>query len=243
MNSFKSKNVSQVHQLILNRHVLSFCLITLAVLFLSKDILAQQLAGTLISLPKPDVSHGMPLNLTLKSRRSLRRFSKKSISLSELSQLLWSAQGVTHLLGFRTAPSAGALYPLEVFLVAKNVDELPQGIYHYKPNQHALELHIAGDHHKQLYEAANRQSSIKNSAVTFIITAVTERTGQRYGQRAKQYVSIEAGSAAQNVYLEATSLKLGTVFVGTFKDKELLQLLKLPSEYMALGIMPIGHRP
>ena len=242
MKSLKYKSIHLFNQMIINKCVISFCLLVLVAFPLSESIASQQTLGSTISLPKPDVSHGIPLNVALKSRRSHRRFSNKSISLTELSQLLWSAQGVTHFFGFRTAPSAGALYPLEIYLVVNNVEQLSQGIYHYKPDSHELELIIKGEYHKQLAQAA-RQSSIKKAAATFVITAVIERTERKYGQRAKRYVHIEAGSAAQNIYLQAVSLKLGTVYIGSFKDNDVLQLMQLPVAHKALGLMPVGNLP
>ena len=243
MNSLKSNSIRLFNLMIINKFVFAFCLLVLVGFNSSESIASQQTIASIISLPKPDVSHGMPLNSTLKSRRSHRRFSKKSLSLTELSQLLWSAQGVTHFFGFRTAPSAGALYPLEIYVAVSNVDQLSQGIYHYKPDSHELELIIKGDHSKQFSQAANRQSSIKKATATLIITAVIKRTEQKYGQRAKRYVHIEAGSAAQNIYLQAASLQLGTVYIGSFKDKKVLQLMQLPMDHKPLGLMPVGHLP
>lgn len=243
MKSLNSKSIHLFNQIIINKCIISFCLLVLVASPLSESIASQQTTGSTISLPKPDVSHGMPLNAALKSRRSHRRFSDKSISLTELSQLLWSAQGVTNFFGFRTAPSAGALYPLEIYLVVSNVEPLSQGIYHYKPDSHELEFIAKGEYHKQLSQAANQQSSIKKAAATFVITAVIERTARKYGPRAKQYVHIEAGSAAQNIYLQAVSLQLGTVYIGSFKDNDVLQLMQLPLVHKTLGLMPIGHLP
>ena len=243
MKSLKSKSIHYFNLMILNKCVISFCLLILVAFHLSESIARQQTPGSAISLPKPDVSHGISLNSALNLRRSQRKFSAKPISLTQLSQLLWSAQGVTHFFGFRTAPSAGALYPLEIFVVVSNVDQLSQGIYHYKPDSHELELIIKGDHSKQFSQAANRQSSIKKATATLIITAVIKRTEQKYGQRAKRYVHIEAGSAAQNIYLQAASLQLGTVYIGSFKDKKVLQLMQLPMDHKPLGLMPVGHLP
>ena len=243
MNSLKYTSIRLFNHTVINKCIISFCLLVLVAFPLSESIASQQTPGSTISLPKPDVIHGIPLNTALKLRRSHRRFSDKSISLTELSQLLWSAQGVTHFFGFRTAPSAGALYPLEIYLVVSNVEQLSQGIYHYKPDSHELELIIKGEYHKQLAQAANRQRSIKKAAAIFVITAVIERTERKYGPRAKQYVHIEAGSAAQNIYLQAVSLQLGTVYIGSFKDNDVLQLMQLPMAHKALGLMPVGHLP
>ena len=202
-----------------------------------------QINTTIVTLPSPDLKHGIPLNSALKTRRSHRRYSSTALSLTDLSQLLWSAQGITHLLGFRTAPSAGAKYPLEIFIVAGNVNELPPGIYHYHADSHQLERVAIGDQRKALAQAAGKQSSIAKAAVTLVISAVPRRTEKKYGPRATRYVHIEAGSAAQNIYLQAASLHLGTVFVGSFVDKEVKRIVRLPDNYEALGLMPVGHRP
>lgn len=196
-----------------------------------------------IALPKADIKHGIPLNSALQSRRSHRRFSAKPLSLVNLSQLLWSAQGVTHLFGFRTAPSAGAIHPLEIYVVADNVEQLQAGIYHYQPRSHRLDLIIEGTHRKQLATAAGGQSSVAKAAATLVITGVIQRTEKKYGQRAKQYVHIETGSVAQNIYLQATSLNLGTVFVGSFNNEKVKHVIQLPRDHEPLGLMPIGHRP
>ena len=243
MNSLKPKNNNLFNLRIINKYITFLCLLILVGISPSKSVASQSFPGDEFSLPKPDVSRGMPLNLTLKSRRSHRRYSKKAISLNELSQLLWSGQGVTNFFGFRTAPSAGALHPLEIYVVVSNVDQLSPGIYHYKPRSHELVLIVKGDHQKQLAQSANQQSSIKKSAATFIITGDISRVERKYKQRAKRYLHIEAGTAVQNIYLQAVSLKLGTVFIGTFKDNEVTQLMQLPADHKPLGLMPIGHLP
>jgi SagB-type dehydrogenase family enzyme len=223
---------------------MSFFLIILVSFYLTEKILAaQQTNNTIIALPKPDVRQGMPLNSALKSRRSHRRFSDKAVPLSALSQLLWSAQGVTHLFGFRTAPSAGAIHPLELYVAATNVDQLQPGIYHYEPGSHSLRLIVQGDHRTRLVEAANKQGSIKKAPATLVITAVFSRTEKKYGKRAERYVHIESGSVAQNIYLQAASLQLNTVFTGSFNDMEVIKAMQLPEEHEPIGLMPIGHRP
>ena len=223
------------------KHITILCLTVLMGFNLSAAGASQKLNNPVIDLPKPDIKNGMPLNSALELRRSHRRFSTKPLSLDNLSQILWSAQGVTHLFGFRTAPSAGAIYPLEIYIVVSNVDQLQSGIYHYKPRSHHLKLVTEGEHSKQLSRAANRQSSIKKAAVTLVITGVIKRTEKKYELRAKRYVHIETGHAAQNIYLQATSLQLGTVFIGAFNDNEVKQVMQLPQGHEPLGLMPIGH--
>ena len=225
------------------KNAISFFLIIMMSFNLSeKSDASEKSSITTIALPKPDISQGIPLNSALKLRRSHRRFSEKPISLANLSQLLWSAQGITHFLGFRTAPSAGAIYPLEIYVLVSNVDKLSPGIYHYKPKSNELELIIKGNYRKQLTSAAN-QRSIKKAAATLVISAVFKRTEKKYGPRAKRYVHIESGSAAQNVYLQATSLQLNTILMGSFNDKDVKQVMQLPEDNEPLSIMPIGHRP
>ena len=223
------------------KHISILCITVLMGFNPSAVSASQKLNNPVITLPKPDIKNGIPLNSALELRRSHRRFSAKSLSLDNLSQILWSAQGVTHLFGFRTAPSAGAIYPLEIYIVVSNVDQLQPGLYHYKPRSHHLELVAEGEYRKQLSRAAKRQSSIKKSAATLVITGVIKRTEKKYELRAKRYVHIETGHVAQNIYLQATSLQLGTVFVGAFNDNEVKQVLQLPQGREPLGLMPIGH--
>ena len=196
-----------------------------------------------IALPAPDISLGIPLNSAMQLRRSYRQFATKPISLDILSQLLWSAQGINHPSGFRTVPSAGALFPLEIYIVVGNVDDLPAGIYHFEPVSNSLHLVIEKDQRKQLALAAHGQNSINQAAITLVITGIIRRTEKKYGQRAKQYVHIEAGNASQNIYLQATSLKLGTVFIGAFSDKKVKRVLQLSSDHEPLGLMPVGSLP
>jgi len=179
----------------------------------------------------------------LRSRRSVRTYSSAPLSLSEVSQLLWAAQGITDPDGWRTAPSAGALYPLEMYLLAGNVTDLPVGVYHYHPQDHKLTLVREGDIRQQLFEAALRQSAVKDGAIVLIISAEYERTTVKYGERGIRYVHMEVGHVSQNVYLQAESLGLGTVFIGAFHDDEVRTLLQLSEEEAPLGLMPVGKLP
>ena len=174
-------------------------------------------------------------------RRSVRNYTGEPLTLAEVSQLLWAAQGITSPSGGRTAPSAGALYPLEIYLLAGEVTDLPAGIYHYLPVEHALNPVVGGDQRQVLYEAALSQSAVKDAAAVIVITAVYERTTVKYGERGFQYVYIEVGSAAQNIYLQAFSLDLGTVFIGAFHDDQVKLILQLSGDETPLGIMPVGR--
>ena len=176
----------------------------------------------------------------MQQRRSVRTYLNKPLTLTEVSQLLWAAQGINRGREFRTAPSAGALYPLEVYLVAGNVDGLAEGVYKYRPHQHELLKIIHDDKRRELAAAALGQRYVQDGAAVIVIAAVYERTTQKYGQRGIRYVHIEVGHAAQNIYLQAVSLNIGTVFVGAFDDDEVKRVLNLPDEEHPLSIMPVG---
>ena len=202
----------------------------------------QEISGIIISLPEPSYRGNTSVEESLQKRRSVRSYRDESLSLEEISQLLWSAQGITdQKRGFRTAPSAGALYPLELYLVAGKVNTLESGVYHYLPGKHSLRKIKDGNLCKELSLAALGQSCIKNAAADLIFCAVYQRTTRKYGKRGKRYVHMEVGFAAENVYLQAVSLNLGTVMVGAFSDERVKKLLELPDGEAPLGIMPVGR--
>ena len=193
-----------------------------------------------IKLPEPSKDGKKSLERTLTERRSIRDYSNENLTLKELSQLLWAAYGITDPRGFRTAPSAGALYPLEIFVVAGRVDGLEPGIYRYDPKRHEIIRVVEGDRREELSKAAVGQACVKNAAINMVITAVYERTTVKYGERGIRYVHFEVGHAAQNVLLQATALDLGAVPVGAFSDTEVKSILKL-SEEDPLYIIAIGR--
>jgi SagB-type dehydrogenase family enzyme len=195
-----------------------------------------------VSLPRPRITGGMPLVESMVQRRSERRFTDHAIPLEAVSQLLWAAQGETERPGRRTAPSAGALYPLEVYLVAGRVATLAPGIYRYAPNGHLLNL-ISGDHRSALAGAALGQSVVKHAGAVFVFTAFYSRTTGKYGKRGIRYVHMEAGHAAQNLCLQATALGLGIVPIGAFDDTAVGRLLGLPREETVLYLLPVGITP
>lgn len=195
----------------------------------------------MIFLPQPQFQGKLSLEEALLRRRSRRTFKKEKLTLKEISQILWAAQGITDsTLGKRTVPSAGALYPLEIYLVTKEVEELPAGVFKYQPENHCLKKIFEGDISKELAEAALGQDFISEASVVLIISAVFERTTKKYGKRGLRYVFMEAGHAAQNVYLQVESLDLATVAVGAFDDEKVKQLLSISEE--PLYIMPIGKK-
>ena len=195
-----------------------------------------------IPLPKPRLSGSMSLEEAIATRRSVRSFREAPLELHELSQLLWAAQGITQgQAGFRTAPSAGATYPLEVYIAAGSVNDLPPGLYKYKAQGHELTELAKGDFRSALHDAALRQRCVKDAPVVIIIAAVYERTIARYGERGIRYVNMEAGHSAQNVCLQAVSLRLGSVVVGAFNDESVKRALSLPQNENPLYLIPIGR--
>ncbi len=196
----------------------------------------------LIALPEPRFESQVSLEETLLGRRSVREYADLPLSLEEVSQLLWAAQGITSDWGGRTAPSAGALYPLEVYLVVGSVDNLGVGVYKYQPQEHVLIRMGDGDVRAELASAALRQSFVAEAAVDIVIGAVYERTTRKYSDRGVRYVHMEAGHAAQNIYLEAVALDLGTVTIGAFSDELVMDILDMPESEVPLYIMPVGRK-
>jgi SagB-type dehydrogenase family enzyme len=195
-----------------------------------------------IKLPEPQYDSEVPLEQSLLERRSVRSYTGQPLTLQEISQLLWAAQGVTDPGGYRTAPSAGALYPLELYIAAGDVEGLAAGVYRYQPDGHRLVKTLDGDKRADLAQAALGQSCVAEGAADFVFTAVYERTTGKYGQRGIRYVHMEVGHAAQNLCLQATALGLGAVTIGAFYDKEVSQLLNLPAEEQPLYVIPVGRK-
>jgi SagB-type dehydrogenase family enzyme len=189
-----------------------------------------------LPLPAPRLDGPLSLEQTLHERRSVRGFSQETLSLEEISQLLWAAQGITDPSGKRTAPSAGALYPLELYVVSGD------GFYHYRPAGHLLLLKSRDDLRPALYRAALQQEAVLHAPTVFVITAVYERTEAKYGpQRSPRYVHLEAGHAAQNLLLQAVALGLGSVPIGAFADDQVQAALNLPGDHAPLYLIPVGH--
>jgi SagB-type dehydrogenase family enzyme len=196
---------------------------------------------TTIPLPEPRLKSDCPVEGSLAARRSNREFSGEALTLAEAGQLLWAAQGVTHGEGFRTAPSAGALYPLELYLVAGRVGELEPGVYHYQPVSHSVRLRQAGDLRAEVAEAALGQLWMADAAAIVVIAAVERRTAAKYGSAAERYIAIEVGHAAQNVALQGIALGLGTGFVGAFDEEELGRVPLLAPGEEAYYLLPLGR--
>ena len=195
----------------------------------------------IIELPEPKFSSINSIEEVLHKRRSIRDYLDDPLSISDISQILWAAQGITdEKYGLRTAPSAGALYPLEIYIAVSNVNDLNPGVYKYKPQNHTLKKIDGGDKRLDISNAALQQDAIENSSAIVIISAVYERTAIKYGSRAERYAHIEVGSVGQNIYLQSLSLGLGTVMIGAFKDEALKKVLALQKNENPLAIMPLG---
>ncbi len=195
-----------------------------------------------ITLPEPRLESEVSIEEALLQRRSIREYADVPLTLDEVSQLLWAAQGITAEWGSRTAPSAGALYPLEVYLVVGDVGGLATGVYKYKPEGHEL-LRISDlDVREELAIAAWGQNWVEEGAIDIVIAAVYERATKKYGSRGERYVHMEAGHAAQNIYLQAVALDLGMVTVGAFNDKWVRNLLGMPQNEVPLYVIPVGRK-
>ena len=194
----------------------------------------------IIRLPPPQTKGEKSLEEILFLRRSRRQYKKAPLKLKEVSQILWAGYGVTASWGGKTVPSAGALYPLEIYIVVGDVLNLKKGIYKYQPQGHYLIKISNKDEREKLYKASLYQKWIKEAPLDIIICADFSKTTKKYGERGKRYVYMEAGHCAQNIYLEVESLNLATVAVGAFQDKKIKKILNIKSQ--PLYIMPVGRR-
>jgi SagB-type dehydrogenase family enzyme len=189
-----------------------------------------------IELPTPILDGDISLEMTLLHRRSVREFTNENLELAEISQLLWAAQGITDPRGYRTAPSAGALYPIELYVVSE------EGVAHYDPWEHSLTMIKEGDLRRELCNVALMQESICEAPVTFVLTAVYERIEVKYGStRSPRYVHLEVGHAAQNLLLQAVSLGLGATPIGAFEDNRVKSVIDLPEDHEPLYLIPVGR--
>lgn len=188
-----------------------------------------------IHLPRPARSGVVSLEEAISQRRSVREFAPGPLTERQLSQLLWAAQGLTSSDGYRTAPSAGALYSLEFYVV------LPSGLYYYVAAGHRLDRVSTEDLRPALFLVALEQQAIREAEAVFVMAAVYERTAQKYGaNRSSRYVHLEAGHAAQNLLLEAVALGLGAVPIGAFHDADVQKALSLPRNHEPLYLIPVG---
>jgi SagB-type dehydrogenase family enzyme len=222
------------------------------------------LASTLMAAGAPRVLAGMParastdepdfvvlpplgtspasetLKQALVRRRSCRTYTPQPLTLSAVSRLLWAAQGITTADGRRTAPSAGALYPLELYVITARVEGLVPGAYRYLPDTHGLRRAMGAAVLPLLSRAALGQRAVAEAAAVFVIAAVEQRTALKYGARASRYVSFEAGAVSQNLALQAAAQGWGTVVIGAFDDDAVARALRLPPGERPLALMPVG---
>ena len=195
-----------------------------------------------IKLPRPDTTGSRTLEKVLFTRRSIREYNSRPLALDELTQLLWSCQGITSPDGLRVTPSAGATYPLELYAAVANVNGLAPGVYHYLPgpkgNQHQLELVGEGNIGADLCRLSTTQDFIGTVPLNIIFAGVLERVRKQYGGRALRYTLLEAGHAAQNLHLQAEALGLGSVAIGYLdvaKVRPLLHTKAIPLYMVSVG--------
>lgn len=209
--------------------------------------------GETIKLPDPRLEGTVTVEAALAARRSVRAYADTGLTLTDVGQVLWAAYGLTRPMpdgrsslrgGLRTAPSAGATFPLEIYLVVGRVADLKPGIYRYRSESHELELLRAGDVREDLAKAALGQAWVERAPATIVWSAVFSRTTDRYGSRGRErYVAMDLGHSAQNVYLQCAAMGLGTVAVGAFTDAEVSRVMGLPRSEEPLYMMPIGRLP
>ncbi len=201
--------------------------------------------GIHVNLPGPIFDGTCSLEKTIKNRRTIRSFKEKSLSLDQLSQLLWAAQGITEEHGFkRSAPSAGALYPIDLYLVVGTdaLREVEPGVYRYDPRNHTLFGVIRGDLRRDLARASLSQMWMAKAPVSFVITAEYARATRKYKRRGVRYTLIEAGHVGQNIFLQAEALSLGAGIIGAFDDKGIVRIMNISQKHEPLLIMPVGYK-
>lgn len=207
--------------------------------------LIKKVKGKEISLIKPDPNLiNKPLSKVLIYRRSIRHFKKEALSLLELSTLMFYSFGVKgskYGYPIRMFPSAGALQPIEPYLIIENVEEIEQGIYHYNAYNHSLTLIKKGSYQQKIYEYSLMQEHVKDAPMNIVLTLVYNRTASKYGFRSYRYALLDVGHVGMNIYLVSTAMKLGTCAVGAFEDDKIIELLDLKDKYeFPIMIYPVG---
>jgi len=231
----------------LNYKIKSFSIgviVPISVLFIFNMAYSEKDSSEMIELPEPDKKGNISVEEAIFNRKSIRNYKDTPVKLKELSQVLWAAAGKTvdDITGAtRAYPSAGGIYPLNIYIVVFNVEGLQKGIYKYLWQEHQIKLLNKGNFRSSLTDAALGQSAVGNASVSLIITANYSRTGSRYGMRGvKRYVHMDAGHVAENIYLQLEALGLATVAIGAFDDKAVKGVLDINREETPLYIMPIG---
>ena len=216
------------------KEIIMFSLVAVFCFLVSLNIGAQDMET--IKLPKPKLKSNFSVEEGILKRRSVRSYSSRELTMDQISQLLWACQGITSAKGFRAAPSAGARYPLEIYLLKKD------GVYRYIPEGHQLQRTSTKDLRKDLDRVSGGQRSVGEAPINVVICAVYERVTSRYGQRGIRYTDIEVGHAAENIHLQAVSLGLASCPVGAFDDKSVSKVLNLSDKEKPIYIIPVGYR-
>ncbi len=198
------------------------------------------LVGQSVPLPKPESSHATTLMDALDSRHSVREFTDEMISQQDVSALLWAAYGVRSD-GGRTAPSAGGLYALKLFVVATNVEQVQPGVYAWNPFTNELLPTLSGNLAGELQAAALDQEAVGQAPLVVVVAGSPERLAEKYGERSERYTHAEAGHATQNLLLAETVLELGAVPIGGFTDKTVQDVLALPAGELPYYLVAVGH--
>ncbi|MBL7073533.1 MAG: SagB/ThcOx family dehydrogenase [Candidatus Omnitrophica bacterium] len=198
---------------------------------------------SVVKLFQPRYEGSVSVEEAIMERRSVRDFARAPLTMKEISQILWASGGAT-LDGItgptRAYPSAGAIYPLEIYLIAGDVTGLEPGIYRYDWKSHSLVLHKEGDFRDILARAASNQRMIQEAPATIVVASSYKKVERRYGERgALRYVSMDAGHLGQNVHLQTQSIGLGTVMVGAFTDDKVAEIIDLKDE-VPIYMMPVG---
>ncbi|TET05982.1 SagB/ThcOx family dehydrogenase [Candidatus Dependentiae bacterium] len=202
---------------------------------------SEQQTRKIVALSRQGESSKISVEKAIKERRSVRSYKHESLTLQELSQLLWAAQGITdEKRGLRASPSAGALYPLEIYVVVGQVEGLPAAVYKYVIGKNELIKVGDGDKRARLSSAALSQSCVAAAPASIVVCAVYERTSRKYGQRAQRYVHMEVGAVAENIYLQGRAMQVGTVFIGAFDDESVKKVIGASPAENPLAILPLG---
>jgi SagB-type dehydrogenase family enzyme len=195
-------------------------------------------------LPRPETEGTLSVERAIRQRRTVRSFSSQALDLRQLSRLLWAAQGITGRRGIkRASPSAGALFPMDVYAVVGEaaIQHLPAGIYHYEAPTHGVSLIAQGDLRQTVARASLSQMWMARAPLNIVITAEYDRARSKYGRRGARYAMIEAGHIGQNLFLQAEALNLKAGIVGAFHDRDLIHALKIPEAHEPLLVMPVGY--
>jgi len=198
-----------------------------------------------MQLPNPTTDGDVSLEMTIHQRRTVRSFHSKALTITQLSQLLWAAQGITEPGGFkRAAPSAGALYPMDIYGAVGGgcIDGLNPGVYLYDPATHSFSLAQEGDIRRDIAMASLGQMWMSYAPIAFVITAEYSRIMAKYGQRGVRYAMIEAGHIGQNIFLQSQAMGLEAGIVGAFEDQKVIQAMGIKGTHEPLLIMPVGYK-